>query len=183
VVILMLLDGAAVDAVLGRGTPGFAATVARHTVVNMATTSPGYSRALEADVRAAGGTYVEAPVSGSRQPAEAGELVAMLAGEASATDAVEPLLQPMCRQTVVCGPVPSALLMKLSVNLFLNTMVACLAEAVQFAGRHGLGMEQFLAVLDAARWPASSRVARPASWSPATSPCRPPAPTCWRTPA
>jgi 3-hydroxyisobutyrate dehydrogenase len=158
VVVLMLVDGAAIDAVLHRGTPGFAALVARHTVINMATTSPDYARRLEADIRAAGGGYVEAPVSGSRKPAEAAELVAMLAGEPATVAAVRPLLRPMCRKTVVCGPVPTALLMKLSVNLFLNTMVACLAEAVHFADRHGLDLRQFLAVLDAG--PMASSVSR-----------------------
>ena len=72
VVILMLADDAAIDSVLGRGTPDFGANVAQHTIVHMGTTSPEYSRGLEADVRAAGGSYVEAPVSGSRKPAEAG---------------------------------------------------------------------------------------------------------------
>jgi 6-phosphogluconate dehydrogenase-like protein len=67
-VILMLVDGSATDAVLGRGTPDFGANVARHTIVHMGTTSPDYSRGLEADIRAAGGSYVEAPVSGSRKP-------------------------------------------------------------------------------------------------------------------
>jgi 3-hydroxyisobutyrate dehydrogenase-like beta-hydroxyacid dehydrogenase len=76
VVLLMLADGAAVDAVLGRGTPAFAANVDRHTIVHMGTTSPAWSCGLEADLRAAGGRYVEAPVSGSRRPAEVGRLVA-----------------------------------------------------------------------------------------------------------
>ncbi|HZD71435.1 MAG TPA: NAD(P)-dependent oxidoreductase [Actinomycetes bacterium] len=158
VVILMLVDGAAIDAVLGRGTPDFAANVARRTIVHMGTTSPDYSRGLEADVRAAGGSYVEAPVSGSRKPAEAGQLVAMLAGERAAVEQVRPLLGPMCQTTIVCGPVPTALLMKLSVNLFLNTMVTALAEAVHFAQRHDLDMRRFLAVLDAG--PMASSVSR-----------------------
>jgi len=158
IVILMLADDAAIDAVLGRGTPEFGANAARHTIVNMGTTSPDYSRALEADIRAAGGRYVEAPVSGSRQPAEAGQLVAMLAGEGAAVDEVRPLLQPMCRETIICGPVPNALLMKLSVNLFLITMVTGLAEAFHFADRHGLDVQQFLAVLDAG--PMASSVSR-----------------------
>jgi 3-hydroxyisobutyrate dehydrogenase len=158
VVILMLADGAAVDAVLARGTPEFRAHVARHTIVQMGTTSPRYSQALEADIRAAGGRYVEAPVSGSRGPAEAGELVAMLAGEPKAIDEVRPLLRPMCRATVACGPIPTAQLTKLAVNLFGNAMVACLAEAVHFADRHGLDLERLLAVLDAG--PMASSVSR-----------------------
>jgi len=158
VVVLMLADGAAIDAVLGRGTPAFAARVAGRTVVHMGTTSPEYSQGLEADIRAAGGGYVEAPVSGSRGPAEAGELVAMLAGEPSAVAAVRPLLRPLCREAFDCGPVPNALLMKLAVNLHLITMVTGLSEAFHFAERNGLDLERFAAVLDAG--PMASSVSR-----------------------
>lgn len=158
VVILMLADGAVVDSTLGRGTPPFATMVAQHTVVQMGTTSPGFSRQLEAATLAAGGSYVEAPVSGSRKPAEAGQLVAMLAGEQAAVEQVRPLLEPMCRETVMCGPVPNALLMKLSVNLFLITMVTGLAEAAHFADRHGVDLRRFLSVHDAG--PMASTVSR-----------------------
>jgi 3-hydroxyisobutyrate dehydrogenase len=158
IVFVMLADGAAIDAVLGRGTADFDKHVAQHTIVHMGTTSAAYSRGLEADIRAAGGRYVEAPVSGSRLPAEAGQLVAMLAGEAEAVEDIRPLLRPMCRETVPCGPVPNALLTKLSVNLFLITLVTGLAEAVHFADRHGLDMARFLAVLDAG--PMASAVSR-----------------------
>ncbi|WP_329177247.1 NAD(P)-dependent oxidoreductase [Streptomyces sp. NBC_01477] len=158
VVFLMLADGRAIDATLARGTAAFAGHVAGRTLVHMGTTSPDYSRALAADVLAAGGHYVEAPVSGSRGPAEAGQLVAMLAGEQQAVDTVRPLLVPMCREAFECGPVPNALLTKLSVNLFLITMVTGLTEAFHFADRHGLDRDRFLAVLDAG--PMASAVSR-----------------------
>src|SRR5918992_3950836 len=158
VVLLMLAGGDAIDSALGRRSAGFDFDIAGHTIVHMGTTPPDYSRGLEADVRAAGARYVEAPVSGSRTPAEAGQLVAMLAGEPAAVDDVRPVLGPMCRETIVCGVVPNALLMKYSVNLFLVTMVTGLAEAAHFADRHGLDMHQFLGVLDAG--PMASSVSR-----------------------
>ena len=159
IVIVMLADGDAIDAMLARDTPQFGDNVAEHTIVHMGTTSPDYSRGLEAAIRSAGGHYVECPVSGSRKPAEVGELVAMLAGEEAAIAQVRPLLEPMCRQTVVCGPVPSGLLMKLAVNLFLITTVTGLAEATHFAERQGLDMQQFRAIVDAGQMASSiSRV-------------------------
>ncbi|AXB43410.1 NAD(P)-dependent oxidoreductase [Amycolatopsis albispora] len=158
VVFLMLTDGSAIDAVLHRGSPEFAAMVADRVVVHMGTTSPEYSRGLEADVRAAGGGYAEAPVSGSRKPAEAGQLVGMLAGDSAVTARVRPLLAPMCHDVVDCGAVPNGMLMKLSVNLFLITMVTGLAEAVHFAGRHGVDLPTLLGVLDAG--PMASAVSR-----------------------
>lgn len=157
-VFLMLADERAVDTVLGRGTPAFAARVGGRIVVHMGTTSPAHSRDLEADVRAAGGRYVEAPVSGSRVPAENGRLVALLAGEPATVQTVRPLLAPLCHETFVCGPAPRALLMKLSVNLFLITLVTGLTEAFHFAGRQGLDPRLFLEVLDAG--PMASPVSR-----------------------
>ncbi|MEW2515667.1 NAD(P)-dependent oxidoreductase [Streptomyces sp. NPDC046870] len=158
VVLLMLADEAATDEVLGRGTPGLAARVAGRTVVHMGTTSPEYSHALETEIRAAGGRYVEAPVSGSRVPAEQGQLVAMLAGEEAAVAAVRPLLAPVCREAFACGAVPGALLMKLAVNIFLITQVTGLTEAFHFAERQGLDRRLFLDVLDAG--PMASAVSR-----------------------
>ena len=158
IVLLMLADGDAIDAVLDRGGAGFAGLVRGHTVVPMGTTSPEYSAALRSDVVAAGGHYVEAPVSGSRTPAVAGELVAMLAGDPAPVAEVRPLLAPMCREVVDCGPVPQALLMKLAVNLFLISMVTGLAEATHFAQRHGLDLDRLRGVLDAG--PMASAVSR-----------------------
>ncbi|HXR98165.1 MAG TPA: NAD(P)-dependent oxidoreductase [Terriglobales bacterium] len=157
-VFLMLTDGGAVDIVLDRGGATFAGRVRGRTIVHMGTTSPAYSRGLEADVRSAGGYYVEAPVSGSRKPAEAGQLVAMLAGDGEAVAKARPLLAPMCREAILCGPVPNALLMKLSVNVFLISLVTGLAEAVHFADCHGLDLTQFVAALNAG--PMASDVSR-----------------------
>jgi 3-hydroxyisobutyrate dehydrogenase len=148
-VIMMLADEHAIDSVLQRRDGEFGVEVRDRTVVHMGTTSPRYSAALGTDIATAGGRYLEAPVSGSRAPAEAGTLVAMLAGEESLADQVRPLLAPMCRESVFCGPVPGALSMKLAINLFLITMVTGLAEAAHFAQRHGLDLERFLAVHDA----------------------------------
>lgn len=158
IVVLMLATEQAIDTVLARGTADFGALVADHVLVHMGTTSADYSRRLEAEIRAVGGHYVEAPVSGSRKPAEAGQLVAMLAGETDAVGMVQPLLQPMCREMVLCGAVPNALLMKLAVNIFLITTVTGLAESVHFAERHGLDLARLTAVLDAG--PMASDVSR-----------------------
>ncbi|HEX7832044.1 MAG TPA: NAD(P)-dependent oxidoreductase [Thermoanaerobaculia bacterium] len=149
IVLLMLAYESPTDSVLRRGHADFAELVRGHTLVQMGTTSPGYSRGLEADVIAAGGRYVEAPVSGSRKPAEAGQLVGLLAGDPGSVQEVRPLLAPMCATTFVCGAVPHALEMKLAVNLYLIAMVTALAEATHFAERHGLDLALFRDVLDA----------------------------------
>lgn len=148
-VILMLATEAAIGEVLQRGTPEFARRVAGHLVINMGTVSPGFSAALARDVLAAGGRYVEAPVSGSRKPAEDAQLVAMLAGDPAAVAEARALLAPMCKRCFACGAVPAALEMKLAVNLFLITMVTGLCEAFHFSRRLGLDAGLLRGILDA----------------------------------
>lgn len=149
IVFLMLANATATDLVLGRGTASFAGRVCGRLIVNLGTPSPAYSQALESEIKAAGGHYVEAPVSGSRTPAEAGQLVAMLAGEAEAKQEVRPLFDTFCKQAVDCGAVPAALHMKLSINLLLVTMVTGLVEAMHLAERLGLDLAQFTEILGA----------------------------------
>jgi len=158
VVLAMLAHEEALDATLSRGTQAFRRMVHGRTLVHLGTTSPGFSRALGADVQAAGGRYAEAPVSGSRPVAEAGELVVMLGAEDELVRDLEQLLAPLARLVVPCGPPPQALLTKLAVNVFLIAQVTGLAEAFHFAAGHGLDLTTFQRVLDAG--PMASTVSR-----------------------
>ncbi|WP_246704176.1 NAD(P)-dependent oxidoreductase [Rhizobium sp. P38BS-XIX] len=147
IVLLMLVNEAVLDMILQRGTPGFETLVSGHIVVSMGSNPPDYSRGLAAEIAAAGGHYVEAPVSGSRKPAETAQLVGLLGGDADIVAHVRPLFAPMCRETILCGPVGNALLMKLAVNLYLCTTLAGLAEAAHFADRNGLDLATFQAAI------------------------------------
>ena len=146
-VILMLFDGAAADAVLARGTARFATNVEGRTIVQMGTVSPAHSLALAKDIAAAGGRYVEAPVSGQRGPAAAGQLIAMVAGDERDIRAVRHLFDPMCKEVVSCGPVPNALSLKNASNLYVATTLACLVETFNFARCQGLDLDLLATLL------------------------------------
>jgi len=158
-IFVMLLEEAAIDAVLGRGTPAFARRMRGRTLVHLGTTAPEYSQRLEHDLLGCGAFYVEAPVSGSRGPAERGELVGMLAGrDEQAMDATQLLLAPACRQVFRCGSVPRALRMKLAVNHYLVATVTALAETVHAARCAGIDVALLRDILDAG--PMASEVSR-----------------------
>ncbi len=148
VVLLVLLDASAVDEVLGRGAPAFRSRVANRTFVLIGTTSPEYSRGLELDILACGGHYVEAPVSGSRIPAEQGTLVGMVAGHASSVERVLALLHSSCNQVFRCGATPNALRIKLAINHYLIGMVTVLAESVKAARANGLDLRLLRDILN-----------------------------------
>ena len=161
-IILMLATEQAMDDTLQRGTPAFDSLVRGRIIVHMGTTTPAYSQALCADVQRAGGHYVEAPVSGSRVPAERGELVGMVAGEAAHIEALMPALNAMCRKVFVCSTGPEAagqaLMMKIAINHYLVTTVAALCEAFHFAQSVGVDAALWKDILCAG--PMSSPVAQ-----------------------
>lgn len=141
--ILMLLNQDAVDAVLERNTAAFAENVMGKTIIGMGSVDPSYSVALASDIARAGGTYLEAPVSGSRVPAENGQLVCLLGGDRAVADAAAPLLRPMCKDQIHCGAAGDALRMKLAINLYLCSSLVALAEATNFARKADLPLDKF----------------------------------------
>lgn len=156
-VLVMLSDADALDDVLGWDGRGFAHPLAGRTLVNLGTVSTTSASTFHERVREAGGRYVEAPVSGSRVPAQRGELVVMLAGDGDLAP-VERLLAPTASAVVRCGAVPAATATKLSVNAFLVSLVTALAESVHLAERSGVDLDVFHQVLDSG--PMASAVSR-----------------------
>src|ERR1700754_174433 len=59
IIFLMLSDPSAIDAVLERNSYAFRDRVRSRVIINTSTVLPSYSQALEADIRGAGGRYVE----------------------------------------------------------------------------------------------------------------------------
>jgi len=147
IVLLMLFDEAAADSVLRRDGERIGADVAGKLIVQMGTTSLDHSQALQHAITTHGGRYVEAPLSGSRIPAERGELVAMIPGAAEDKASLGPVLRHFTKATVDCGEVPQALAMKLASNLLLGPLMVGLVDATAFARRAGLDLGLFADVL------------------------------------
>ena len=141
--ILMLLNEDTVDLVLERGSNDFVENVRGTTIIAMGSVDPAYSSSLATEITSAGGTYIEAPVSGSQSQAELGQLVCMLAGPLKIAEAAEPILGPMCKDVIYCGGAGDALRMKLAINLYLCSSLVALAEATNFARLAGISMDKF----------------------------------------
>jgi len=99
-------------------------------------------------VRAKGGLFLEAPVSGSKQPAADGSLIFLCSGDAEALDRAEMGLDAMGKATHYYGPQAGlGTRMKLAVNLVMGAQLAALAEGVALAERAGLTADDLVTVL------------------------------------
>lgn len=144
IIILMLTGPAAVDAVL-QGEKGLLAADCRgKTLINMSTVPPAYSQQLSGILQQHGMSFVDAPVSGSKIPAQQGTLVILAGGPKSVVQRLEPLLLSMGNNVIYCGESGSGSSMKLAINLLLATMMEGLAEASTLAEASGLASETFL---------------------------------------
>lgn len=148
-VIVMVTGPSDLLAVLQGEEGVLAGLAAGRTVINMSTVSPETTREAARLVAAAGGDFIDAPVSGTKKPAEEGTLVILAGGGRELVDRHRDLLLAMGKKVVYCGEAGMGTTMKLTINLLLGGMMQCLAEALVFGRKLGLDAEPFLEIVEA----------------------------------
>ncbi len=92
--------------------------------------------------------FVDAPVSGSKGPAEQGQLLILASGPAAATDVVRPVFDVIGRKTVWLGEAGQGSLVKLVVNAYMSILIEGVAETLELADRLGIGHQQLAEVIE-----------------------------------
>jgi 3-hydroxyisobutyrate dehydrogenase len=82
--------------------------------------------------------FVDAPVSGSKGPAEAGQLLILASGPAEASAILKPAFSAIGRKTVWLGDAGQGSRMKLVVNAYMSALIEGVAEALELADRLGV---------------------------------------------
>jgi 3-hydroxyisobutyrate dehydrogenase len=95
-----------------------------------------------------GVVFVDAPVSGSKGPAEQGQLLILASGPAAAAGSVDPVFGILGRRTVWLGQVGQGSLMKLIVNAYMSVLIEGVAEAMELADRLGIAHQQLAQVIE-----------------------------------
>jgi 3-hydroxyisobutyrate dehydrogenase len=116
-------------------------------LMDSSTLSVTWVRQLAAAAAAHGCPFIEAPVTGSKPQAEAGELLFLAGGDAATIDAARPILAAMSRAIVHLGPVGSGATMKLVNNFLCGVQAAALAEALAVIENSGLNRDAAFDIL------------------------------------
>jgi len=95
-----------------------------------------------------GAAFVDAPVLGTRQPAEQAKLVVLASGPDDALDRCEPVFEAIGQQTRRLGPVPNGSKLKMVTNLWLLAVTEGAAEAIALAEGLGLDPRDFLDTME-----------------------------------
>jgi 3-hydroxyisobutyrate dehydrogenase len=157
VVITMLADGAAVQEVMAGAGGALAALGPKAVWIQMSTVGVDWSDQLAALAAGHGVTFVDAPVSGSSQPAEDGQLLILASGAELDRSRLEPLFDVLGRETLWLGRVGDGSRLKLALNNWLAVLVEGMAETLTLSS--ALGLDPVLFVETIAGGPLASTYA------------------------
>lgn len=143
VVLTMLADGDAVRQVM-TGPDGVLEQGARPLWIQASTVGVDATAQLAELAESAGLTFVDAPVLGTKQPAEQGKLVVLAAGPDAARDTCAPVFDAIGGRTVWVGEVGASSRLKLVVNAWVMAVTAATAQSVALAQALDLDPNLFL---------------------------------------
>src|SRR5262245_9081817 len=138
IIITILTDAAAIDAVYGGPSGLLSGTVGGKLFIEVSTVRPHTGIALAARVRQKGAAMVDCPVGGTIGPARQGKLIGVMGGEAADAARARPVLEQLCRRLEHVGPVGAGATMKLAINLPLMVYWQSFGEALALARPLGL---------------------------------------------
>jgi 3-hydroxyisobutyrate dehydrogenase len=148
VIILMVSDDAAVNAIF-KGKDGLlSGDIAQKIIINMSTVSPSISKEMEELMAQKNGNYIDAPVSGSLKQAQEGTLVIMAGGNSEAFDRVKPIFDCLGKLALHLGLTGSGNNAKLAINALLSFHAQGLAEAIAFARNKGIKTSDLLELIN-----------------------------------
>ena len=95
-----------------------------------------------------GVAYVDAPVLGTKAPAEQGQLIVLASGPEEARDGCEPVFGAVGSKTVWLGEAGEGSRLKLVINNWIVGLLGVLAETVSFARATGVDPQKFLETIE-----------------------------------
>lgn len=146
-VITMLADGDAVSATMEDGG-ALGAMADGATWIQMSTVGIAATEALQALADEHELAFVDAPVLGTKQPAEKGELVVLASGPEDARDRCDPVFEAIAAKTLWLGEAGAGTRMKLVLNNWVLSLVEALAETVALAESLAIDPSRFLETID-----------------------------------
>jgi 3-hydroxyisobutyrate dehydrogenase-like beta-hydroxyacid dehydrogenase len=148
-VVSMLSTPDAMREVYGKAGDGLLAGLSPKNHVVECGTYEGKDMVWASDeVHRIGAKFLAAPVSGSKVPAELGQLVFIASGDEEVAAGATDVLKLMGKSTHFLGPDPAgAANMKLVVNSMMANMLACLSEGMHLTKHVGLSPTALLAIV------------------------------------
>ena len=138
IVILMVTDSSAVDKVLHGEDGVIDGLTPGKTIIDMSTTKVRETRQWADEVKALGGFYIDAPVSGGMVGAEAGELTVMIGADDDALARAMPVFEVLGKNITHIGGNGAGQVTKTANQAIVGMSLAAVAEGLTLATRAGV---------------------------------------------
>jgi len=143
IVLTMVFDVDAVDDVIRRAAPAAGTVWLQASTVGVDGVQRTVETARELDL-----VLVDAPVLGTKEPAEKGALVVLASGPDDARERVAPVCDAIGSKTLWLGPAGAGSRLKLVCNSWVFMVTAGVAQAIAGARALGLDPRDFLAAIE-----------------------------------
>jgi 3-hydroxyisobutyrate dehydrogenase/glyoxylate/succinic semialdehyde reductase len=113
------------------GEKGFLNSMKKNALwVDCSTVNPSFTRAMAKEANNRGVRFIDAPVSGTKGPAETGKLVFLAGGEKQDVEEITPILELMGIKIIYVGGHSMGTAMKMVINTLLGQAMLAYAEAL-----------------------------------------------------
>ena len=137
IIFLMVPDTPDVEHVLFGDNGVASGSLSGKTIVDMSSISPIETKAFAERIRAFGGEYIDAPVSGGEVGAKGATLTVMCGGCETAFAKVKPYLELMGKNITLVGDVGAGQTCKVANQIIVALTIEAVGEALLFASKAG----------------------------------------------
>lgn len=147
-VLTMLPEAGVIEEVAGGGEGALSTLPDDGIWLQMSTVGIEGHERLAALAKERGVTYVDAPVLGTKDPAEQGQLVVLASGPEEVRERCEPVFDAVGSKTLWLGPAGVGSRLKLVTNNWIVGLLGVLAETISLAEATGVDPARFLEVIE-----------------------------------
>ncbi len=147
-VITMLPDADTVEEVVGGEDSPLSALADDGVWLQMSTVGEEGSDRLAEIAAQYGVTYVDAPVLGTKEPAEQGQLIVLASGPEEVREWCQPIFDAIGSNTLWLGPAGAGSRLKLVTNNWIVGLLGVLAETISLARAVGVDPARFLEAIE-----------------------------------
>lgn len=147
-ILFTMLENPQVVEELALGENGFLDAMKKNSLwIDSSTVNPSFSERMNKEAERREIRFMDAPVSGSKQPAEDAELLFLAGGEKDDFDNVKELLLHMGKDAIYIGPAGKGSAMKIMINQLLGQSILAFSESLNLGMAMGIDKKTGMDVL------------------------------------
>ena len=147
-ILFTMLENPEIVEKLALGADGFLRVMKKNSLwIDSSTVNPSFSEKMAKEASAQNVRFMDAPVSGSKQPAAEGALLFLVGGEPSDFEEAKPLFLKMGKDAIHIGPAGKGSAMKIMINQLLGQSILAFSESLNLGMAMGIDKKTGLDVL------------------------------------